>query len=710
MAFCTNCGNPLGANDTVCPRCGEPVMRVTPPASPVMNVPETPAAAQPAEEPTQSVQVPQAQVPQAQVPQAQVPPAPDQQATQPIPAAPVMPAAPVDQSASQPMGQQPAQQPVMPQRPQYPVSQQPQQAPVQPYAPQGQQQYYQPQYPQGQYPQGQQPQKKSKTPIIIGIVVGVVAVLAAVFFLVILPMFQKNTPPESVPTPAPTAAATEQPSSGSEPEPQDGETVHYENDTAAFALDYPGDYLVSEPHDNNVILMSDENASCQIIVEHAWYTTKPVGIFGAKDFHDLIAEDYSVLTDWLGLDEEDVIPGGSASVKIAGQSGIVHDFHTTLNGTSRAGQFIVFDNPDQQSASRNFGCYTFTAVYEDESPKTEEYVRTVKQVMDSLKITGSVDEEDRYLTYVNQPYYEFAISGQDYDGRVSLSDEQANIYPTEECYDAEHYCAVVIMDAGLSASDYDPEEALEDVCEFYFDYGDDAEYTSDVTEVSYGRNQAWARELNYTRYDTDYQVVEAVVLQGDMYWEVYTIADEDNYEDCMAGIRDVLMSLRFTGEAPKNTATPTPKPTATPKPTPTPSPKPTPVPTYNDAEWYLTVDDTRVVIIQMPFNWTEDKVNVTDISNQGNIIAGVQFSSKANSAYGGHLVSIFVCDHGAMEGLPYGAKVFDLYLDGNHYDVMWMRPTDVQFDSEDSSKRAEYQQLYEDIETLIDGLQFYQGS
>lgn len=207
MATCNSCGAPLAEGAQFCESCGTTAVPV---AEGQMETAQVPAEATPAVENT-AVPAPQGEPVQAAAP-AEAAPVETQPVAAPVETAPVEAqpmAAPVDQAAATPMAQpdlsqQAAQAPTqaMPTAAPYQEAPATQAMPVagqydpaqtgsaypphQPYAPAGAvdpntgQPYQQP------MPGGAPAQKKSKTPLIIGIVAAVVVIAAVIIGVVVL--------------------------------------------------------------------------------------------------------------------------------------------------------------------------------------------------------------------------------------------------------------------------------------------------------------------------------------------------------------------------------------------------------------------------------------------------------------------------------------------------------------------------------------------
>lgn len=307
----------------------------------------------------------------------------------------------------------------------------------------------------------------------------------------------------------------------------------YENQNAMFSLEYPSGYDVAEPFVNCVYITDGDGF--RFSVEYAFQTmTANSAIYSAADFAAQIDADSQVLSDWVGTE---LTLTGRNEGELAGMPCIVYDYETP---DGHIGALALLDSQG------DFGCYCVSAYIDQASPKLDTYLDQAPYMIDSFRITGPCQPEG---------YTHYAFDGEDGPIDFILQDDFVSdvqlkengsvfVYPVPGVFSQ----ANVIVHMTPYDGDYETDEVIENVCDYYFEYKDDAAYYTDVEQMRLGRYDMTARGVTYSSSGEQFTTDEFVLLQDGCYWEIYCAYTADHEDAVYSAMVDLLCSLRLGGE------------------------------------------------------------------------------------------------------------------------------------------------------------------
>ena len=371
------------------------------------------------------------------------------------------------------------------------------------------------------------PAKNNKTALIV--IGGIVA--AALLILVLWLVLRKPSEkaPDNIAVPTPTVSVSS----------DLGSLVSYTNNNVYFSLDYPADYMLTEPADNNVLITDSSEPDFQVSAEYAFHTVGSSAIYSAVDFVNQIEADGSVLTDWLAVPTLDDLEGPEKT-RLGSSSAYEYEFDFTLNGDDYTGKLLIADT------NGKFGCYSFLCAWNEDSPKAGYFSDLADAMADSFKITGEYEQRD---------YAYFHDDGMDMTfllRKTALSDISSgnnhfSIYPVEDEYVNAN---IFISKTNQFSAGTDPVDILEEMAGTYFRKYSNTEYVSSVTPIQYGRYPCSEVDLECYRDGRRLNVSLFALQYGDSWLQVYMEAIDDFRDICAEAVSDFLFSVKLGNALP----------------------------------------------------------------------------------------------------------------------------------------------------------------
>lgn len=319
---------------------------------------------------------------------------------------------------------------------------------------------------------------------------------------------------------------------------QIGDLVSYTNSNVYFSLDYPADYKLTEPADNNVLITDSDSPDFQVSAEYAFHTAGSSAIYSAKDFVDQIEANGSVLTDWLGVPALNDLEGPEKT-RLGGNSAYEYEFDFTLNGDNYTGKLLIADT------NGKFGCYSFLCAWKEDSSKAEYFSDLADAMEDSFKITGEYEQRDYTYFHDDEMDMSFLLRKTAISD-ISTGNNHFSIYPVEDEYVNAN---IFITKTNQFSANTDPADILEDMAGAYFRKYTNTEYVSSVSPIQYGRYPCSEVDLECYRDGRRVNVSLFALQYGDSWLQVYMEARDDFKDTCAAAVSDFLFSVKI-GNAP----------------------------------------------------------------------------------------------------------------------------------------------------------------
>lgn len=308
----------------------------------------------------------------------------------------------------------------------------------------------------------------------------------------------------------------------------------YENDTVKFTMDVPAGYNVTEPYPNGVMIADGDDFV--VAAEYAFTTADNTQfIQSADDFAAFIEADESVLADWAGTSDLEIVDSGWGEVE--GKRCYVCAYTTQRKGESYSGALYLFDGKG------DFGCYCLQVLLRDAASNAETYVEQLEHMLGSFTVTGAY-QQDGYTLYNEQcedlPVQFFARD----TAEVNAYSSSISIYPVDG----------VFVEANISVrqcaweSTYDLETVMDSCGGYYFKYRDDARLTAQPSHFDLGRYSYDMLSLECYRDGEHYAVNVVLFVSGDYYWEVSSEATDEYVDQVTAALSDTLFSLRVNND------------------------------------------------------------------------------------------------------------------------------------------------------------------
>lgn len=316
------------------------------------------------------------------------------------------------------------------------------------------------------------------------------------------------------------------------------EYVEYRNDEACFSLQYPEGYMVTEPDSNNVLITEGEEADFQVVVEYAFHTVSDCAIYSAKDFAEQIEKDESVLTDWIGMDEIQV--DEVSQTKVSGRDCYMYQFHLQMDGNNHAGKLLIFDSDGE------FGCYSYMCVINEQAKDAKLYQLQSEAMEASFKITGVYQEEGYTLYSCEESELQFMVRDEAMNETEETDRGWIVVYPVDGVYSEAN---IWIDSTTDKTAEVDVNTALENNCRYYFNQKSQTQYTSNPTELGYGRYPYMNIELQYYEKGEWITVSTTVFEHDGVYWRLVMSATEEYLDTAAKAASDILFSLKFDEES-----------------------------------------------------------------------------------------------------------------------------------------------------------------
>lgn len=317
----------------------------------------------------------------------------------------------------------------------------------------------------------------------------------------------------------------------------DGEQIQYDtytNTDVCFLVNYPQGYQVTEPNTNNVVITEGSDADFQVVIEYAYHTVSNSAIYSAEDFVRQIEADSTVLTDWIGAPEVNVI--SQQETMVAGMKCYEYCFEFQMEGHKNAGQMYIFDGMG------NCGCYTYMTVINENAEEAERYRKQNETMKESFRITAQCMPEGYQIYDYEEIGLQFMVRDEALaETKESTSGEKVVVYPVEGVFTE---CSIWITESAYDI-DHSMQYALESGCNYYFDYKDNTQFISEVTELSYGRYPCMGIDLQYYEDGLKQTASRFVLKVGDSYWNVNMETTDAYYDTAAAATSDILFSIMF---------------------------------------------------------------------------------------------------------------------------------------------------------------------
>lgn len=308
----------------------------------------------------------------------------------------------------------------------------------------------------------------------------------------------------------------------------------YENDAVKFALDVPEDYELTEPYEN-VTLVSDGD-DFRVSAEYTFTTADQAHFLQcAADFASLIESDKTVLTDWVGSDQLEVLASGWGDID--GTACYVCAYSMPRGGKDYSGGLYVFDGQG------DFGCYCLQGLLNEDSDKAGLYSQQLEHIVRSFSVTAPYQAEGYTLYDMEHEGSPVQFFTRD-TARVEQYSSSICIYPVDDVFSES---SVSIMQTPWEPTD-DLETVLDSASHYYFDYKEDTKYTAQPSHFDLGRYSYDMISLEYYEDGERYSVSAARFISGDYYWEVCAEGTDEYADETAAAFSDTLFSLRLNGD------------------------------------------------------------------------------------------------------------------------------------------------------------------
>lgn len=308
----------------------------------------------------------------------------------------------------------------------------------------------------------------------------------------------------------------------------------YSNNEVHFSVEYPENYMVTEPGDNNVLITEGEKADFQVTVEYAYSTPKNSMIYSAKDFDDQVSSNANILTDWLGTEKVKVTDYKKG--KLAGRDSYEYDFELEIEGSKYTGQLSVVDGDGQ------FGCYSFMSVINEEAEDAPVYKEQSEAMKESFEITGAYQPEGYTIYNYDDLDMQFAVRDEAM-GQTKMSGGSVVVYPVEGVYSE---ASIWIDESSYSEKEKDAASVLKVTCDGYFTGSRQGKYTSQPEKLECGRYPCTSIEAEYSDKGETFRLSVFTFVHDGKYWQVKMKSTEENYEMCKKAVSDILYSIRFS--------------------------------------------------------------------------------------------------------------------------------------------------------------------
>lgn len=324
----------------------------------------------------------------------------------------------------------------------------------------------------------------------------------------------------------------------------DTDYVNYTNDTVCFSVDYPMGYMVTEPDNNNVLITDSEEADFQVSIEYAYYTVSNSAIYSAADFAGQIEADSSLLTDWLGSSDVQVL--ASTRSKIAGRDCYEYDFELQAENHPHTGKLYLFDSDGE------FGCYSYMWVVNEDAEKAELYKKQCETMEESFKITGACQAEGYTVYNYDELDMQFMIRDDAMEGETKNSSGKVVVYPVDGIYTEAN---IWIYTGVYKAEEKDADYVLEMACQYYFKEYEQTKYLSDPIVLEYGRYPYTGIDVEFYDEGQRYTMSIFTFVYDGYYWTITMKSTDEYYNTVATAVSDILFSLKFGTDIPVNTVT-----------------------------------------------------------------------------------------------------------------------------------------------------------
>lgn len=310
--------------------------------------------------------------------------------------------------------------------------------------------------------------------------------------------------------------------------------ARYENTAVCFALDVPEEYEVTEPYEN--VTMIADGDDFRLAAEYAWYTADESRfIRSAEDFAALVQADRTVLTDWIGTDELEVV--GSGWGDIDGTAIFTCAFTMSRSGKDYSGALYIVDGQG------DFGCYCMQALLNEGSDKADLYAEQLEHMVRSFTVTGPYQAEGYTLCQMESEGVPVSFLVRD-TARTKQFSYVASVIPE----DAGATEACVSVGQTVYDADHDLETVVDTLCGYYLNNKDDARFTAQPSHFDLGQYSYDMLEMEYDDDGEHYALNMAVFIAGGMYWKAYAETTAEYADATAAAFSDMLFSLRVNGE------------------------------------------------------------------------------------------------------------------------------------------------------------------
>lgn len=308
----------------------------------------------------------------------------------------------------------------------------------------------------------------------------------------------------------------------------------YSNDNVCFSVEYPEGYQISEPNKNNVVITESNNADFQAVIEYAYHTPSNCAIYSSDDLASQIKANMSVLTDWVGVSDLNLI--SQQQTTVAGMKCYEYCFDFLMDNNQHTGKMYLFDGMG------GCGCYSFMTVVNENVAEAGEYKALADKMLESFRVTGQCMPEGYRIYDSDDIGLQFMIRDEaSAEIKEDASDGDVAIYPVDGIYTE---CSVWINKSSFGLN-REMEDALKTSCNYYFKYKDDAKYLSEPILLQYGRYPCMGIDLQY--YEDGVKNTASIFLLkvGDAYWKIAMETTDAYYDTAAMAVSDVLFSIMF---------------------------------------------------------------------------------------------------------------------------------------------------------------------
>lgn len=309
----------------------------------------------------------------------------------------------------------------------------------------------------------------------------------------------------------------------------------YTNEQVFFTVDYPEDYSLTEPENNNVLIADGETTDFQVVVEYAYYTVANSAIYSAEDMANQIEADNTVLTDWIGTTDMELTSNQKTTV--ASMDCYEYCFALQVEEKDFTGQMYIFDSMS------DCGCYVYTSIINENASKAKLYKKQNEAMKESLRIVGECMPEGYQVYRYEDLGLQFMIRDEAM-GETKDSGGNVVIYPTDGVFTESSIWLSKLSD---KASESGVEKALESDCSYYFKHKKNAQYTTQPAELNYGRYPCTEIEVQYYDDGQKFTYMCFVIQTSDGWWCVSAKTTDAYYDTTVTAATDLLFSIRFDG-------------------------------------------------------------------------------------------------------------------------------------------------------------------